>query len=100
MTAISGPRGTLLVNQTSRKPDIADKIYLLQPDDSPLTVLTRNLNKKVAINPQLQWAGEDLAPRFAATSTSYDTRATSIVVASGQGTYFAQHDFVKVPRTG
>jgi hypothetical protein len=100
MAIISGPRGSANVNQTLRKPDIADKIYLLQPDASPLTVLTRNLRKQVTINPKYDWPEDDLDTRFAATSTTYTNSATSIVVAAGQGVYFAQHDLVKVPRTG
>lgn len=100
MAIIAGPRGTGNVEPTTKKPDWGDKILLLQPDAAPLTVISKRARKSPTINPDYNWAEDDLDVRFAATSTTYTNSATSIVVASGQGVYFAQHDLVKVPRTG
>lgn len=100
MAVIAGPRGTGNVSQTVRKPDWGDAIQLLDPDAAPLTVISRRANKKPTINPQYQWAEDDLDVRFAATSATVTNVATSVPVTTGQGVYFAQHDLVKVPRTG
>ncbi len=100
MAIISGPRGTGNVSQTSRKPDIGDRILLLQPDASPLTVISKRLRKKPTHNPEFKWAEDDLDVRFDAINNGggYNTSATSLVVDNG--TYFAEHDLVKNTRTG
>lgn len=100
MAIVAGPRGTGNVESTTKKPDWGDKILLLQPDAAPLTVISKRARKAPTINPDFNWAEDDLDVRFATTSTSYNNSATSIVVTSGQGVYFAQHDLVKVPTTG
>jgi len=93
-------RYTLNVNQTLRKPDIADAILLLQPDASPLTVLSKRLNKSPTHNPLFQWAEDDLDPRFSACPAGATNVATSFAVTAGQGSYFQGYDLVKVTTTG
>lgn len=100
MAVIAGPRGTGNITQVTRKPDWGDKIVLLDPDSAPLTVISKRASKKPTANPQYQWAEDDLDVRFAATSGAITNVATTVTVAAGQGVYFAQHDLVKVPRTG
>lgn len=99
MAAIGGNRNTLNVNQTLRKPDIADAILLLQPDASPLTVISKRLNKKPTHNPLFQWAEDDLDPRFSACPAGATNVATAITVTAGQGAFFQQYDLVKVTAT-
>lgn len=100
MTVIAGARGTGNVTQTMRKVDFGDAILLLQPDAAPLTVLTKRLGKSATINPDFNWAEDDLDVRFDAVNNSggYNTSATTIAVDTG--TLFAQHDLVKNTRTG
>lgn len=100
MAIIAGPRGTTNVSQTSRKPDIGDRVLLLQPDASPLTVISKRTRKKPVTNPEFKWGEQDLDVRFDAVNNGggYSTSATSIVVDNG--TYFAEHDLVKNTRTG
>jgi hypothetical protein len=100
MPALAGNRNTLNVNQTLRKPDIADAILLLQPDASPLTVLSKRLNKKPTHNPLFQWAEDDLDPRFSANPAGSTAAATTITVTAGQGSFFQQYDLVKATATG
>lgn len=100
MAVIAGPRGTGNVTQTLRKPDWGDKIMLLDPDAAPLTVISKRAAKQPTVNPQYQWAEDALDVRFSATSAIVTNVATSVPVTAGQGVYFAQHDLVKVPRTG
>lgn len=99
-TAVSGARGTANVTQSLRKEDFSDHILLLQPDQSPLTVLSKRLNKKPTHNPVFKWAEDDIDPRFSATAASVLAGATSFAVTAGQGSYFKANDLVRVPRTG
>lgn len=100
MATITGARGTGNISQSQRKVDMAEKILLLDPDAAPLTVLTRQLSKKAAHNPEYSWMEDDLEPRWDAVNNAagYANNATSIVVDNGA--YFAQHFMVHVTRTG
>jgi hypothetical protein len=100
MAAVNGARGTGNVTQALRKPDWSEHINLLQPDATPLTVLSSRLGKKSTINPQFNWAEDDLDPRFSATSAAVTNVATAVPVTAAQGSYFRVNDIVKVPRTG
>lgn len=100
MAIIAGPRGTGNITQAQRKPDIGDRVLLLQPDAAPLTVLSKMTRRKPTVNPEFKWAEDDLDVRFSSISNAggYAAGATSLVVANG--TYFAEHDLVRVTRTG
>lgn len=100
MAAITGARGTGNVTGALRKVDFSSEIALLQPDAAPLTILSKRLGKEPTHNPQYQWAEDDLDPRFSAVPAGATNVATSVAVTAGQGSYFAQHDLVKVTRTG
>ena len=98
MATVTGARGTGNIASFTRKIDMSEAVLLLQPDASPLTVFTKKTSKKVTSNPEFKWAEQDLEPRFDLTNGSALVGATSIVVDNGA--YFAQHDLVRVPRTG
>jgi hypothetical protein len=98
--SVSGARGTINVTQNLRKVEVDPKLYLLQPDQAPLTTITAMMGKKAVANPQFKWFEDDIDARFSSTSTSYNNSATSIVVASGEGPLFKANDIVRVPRTG
>lgn len=100
MAAISGARGTGNVLQGLRKPDIDDKILLLQPDEYPLTTLTKRLSKKPTHNPEFKWAEDDIDNRFSTTAGTQLAGDTTINVAAGTGERFKANDIVRVPRTG
>ena len=98
-TLVNGQRGTLDGNQDNRKIDMADKILLLEPDAAPLTVVTKNIQKKGTGNPKFQWQEDELDPRFDQVNNGagYASGATSIVVDNGA--YFEAQNLVYVPRT-
>lgn len=99
-TLISGTRGTYNINTDKRVVDMSKKIDLLEPDVSPLKVLSKRLSSKVAINPKFNWLEDEGAPLKDAVnySTGYTAGATSIVVDNG--TYFTVGDVLKAPATG
>jgi hypothetical protein len=100
MADVTGARGTGNVSQSQRKIDMAQKVLELEPNAAPLTVLSKMLGKRAAVNPEYSWQQDDLEPRFDAINNGagYSNSATSLVVDNGA--YFAQHYLVKVTRTG
>lgn len=99
-TLVTGQRNTLNIEQTQRRVDMADKILLLEPDSSPLTVISKKISKSATGNPKFQWQEDELDPRFDAVNNGagYASGATSIVVDNGP--YFEAQNLVFVPRTG
>ena len=99
-TLVTGSRATNSGNQDNRRIEMADKILLLDPDAAPLTVVTKNIQKKATGNPKFQWQEDELDPRFDAINNGagYASGATSIVVDNGA--YFEVGNLVYVPRTG
>jgi hypothetical protein len=99
MAGITGARGTGNVSADQRTIDMAERIALLEPDASPLTVLSKRIMRKRALDPKFSWLEDDREPRFDAINNGagYASGATSLVVDNG--TYFAEHDLVQVTRT-
>jgi hypothetical protein len=100
MADVVGARLTDNVNQSIRKIDMVPTIKELEPDATPLTVLSTALTSEPAINPEFSWVEDDLPPRFDAINNAagYTDSATSIVVDNGP--YFAPSELWKVTRTG
>lgn len=95
---ISGVRGTGNITQVKRVIDMADKISVLEPDASPLTVLTRKLNKKVAINPKYSWMEEASLNKVDAVGTGINSSATTLPAVDGSK--FRAGDVVRNVNTG
>ena len=97
---VLGQRGTTTIEQTQRKVDMAEKILLLEPESNPLTVLTKKIDKKKAVNPKFQWLEKELDPRFDTINNvgGYAAGATSLVVNNGG--YYEPQQIVFIPRTG
>jgi uncharacterized protein DUF5309 len=98
MADVTGQRGTLNVNQTLRRIDIDPTIRLLEPDATPLTVLTNLLSKRKTSDPKFQWAEDTSDPRFDTQNGGATSSATTIAVTNGA--YYAEHDIWKNTRTG
>jgi hypothetical protein len=99
-TLVTGQRATNTVGTDQRKIDMADGITLLEPESSPLTVISKKLSKKATVNPQFKWQEDELDPRFDAVNNGagYASGITAIVVDNGS--YFEAQNMVYVPRTG
>lgn len=98
MADITGARGTGNISQSMRKVDMKEAILLLEPDAAPLTVLSGRLNKRPTHNPEFSWQEDALDNRFDTVQGAQLDSATTIPVTTGAN--FAQHDLVKVTRTG
>lgn len=100
MADITGARTTGNIAASIRKVDMRETVLELEPNVAPLTVLSSKLGSDNTYNPEFSWTEDDLEPRFDLVNNGagYNSSATSIVVDNGA--YFAQHDSVKVTRTG
>jgi hypothetical protein len=77
--------------------DMADKIYLLEPNAAPLYVLVSKLNKRVAINTKIEWIEDVLNPSWTTLTADVLSTGTSITAADA---IFNTNDLLKVPRSG
>lgn len=81
---------------------MSDKISELQPEASPLLVLTKKLNTKSTSNYKFEWMEDDLLGRntaFAGT-TETGTHGTSLAITTGTGVLVAVGDILKNTVTG
>jgi len=76
--------------------DMADKIYLLEPNAAPLYVLVSKLNKRVAINPSFHWLEDELIPTWGTTGATATSSMEVLTATAGEELYFAVGDVIKV----
>ena len=69
MAEVLGARLTDNVNQSTRKIDMVPTIKELEPDATPLTVLSTRMPSAPTGNPEFSWVEDDLEPRFDAVPT-------------------------------
>jgi hypothetical protein len=93
----TGAEGTTALLSDNRYIDMSQTVSELQPDETPFVVLAKRLPHSVTGDVQFSHLEHDQEPRFDTTSGTATTTATSIGV--NNGSYFAQHDTVLVPRT-
>lgn len=97
VTMITAPTNTQTILSNQRVVDMADKIYLLEPNAAPLYVLVSKLNKRVAISTTVEWIEDELNPSW---STLTMSASASHTVLSATNSYFNTYDLVKIPSTG
>jgi hypothetical protein len=99
MADVLGARLTDNVNQSLRKIDMVPTIKELEPDATPLTVLSTRMPSEKTVNPEFSWVEDDLEPRFDAINNAagYASGITSVVVDNGA--YFAPDELWKITRT-
>jgi hypothetical protein len=92
-----GVAGTQAILSNQRIVDMADKIYLLEPNAAPLYVLVSKLNKRVAINTTFSWLEDVLNPSWVTLAVSASANATALTAAYD---YINTFDVVKVIESG
>lgn len=97
-TVTTASSNYILNNQ--RVVDMADKIYLLEPNAAPLYVLVSKLNKRVAINTKVEWIEDVLNPSWTTLKRAIGATTVSSVVTATDPTVFNAYDVVKIPETG
>jgi len=103
-TIISGAAGTFDVLAQRLVVDMSPKIYLLEPDSAPLTVLLNKLTKEKAENPKYEWMEDELMPNWTNITNNAGTGTTINLGASagatGHAKYVTKYSLIKVPSTG
>lgn len=96
---ITSVRSTKNLDAIRRVIDVSKKIDVLEPDSAPLTLLTKKMDKRVAINPEFNWMEEaSLVKVGQINHAAYNAGETDLVV--DDGTIFRAGDVVKVVATG
>lgn len=116
-THIIGQLDTLNVEQSTRVPDIDDKIYILEPGETPLTAFLTQigkiadgggkfkgsaLQKEVTFNPEFKEYEDQYGGVWARINAvaGYTTGDTAFIVDTPGGSIFTKGDVVKNTRTG
>lgn len=79
--------------------DIAKKIDVLEPDSAPLTLLTKKIDKRVAVNPEFKWMEEESLTKTDQVNDGTGMNSSDTTMVVDNGSRFRAGDVVKVPRT-
>jgi len=116
-THIIGQRDTLVIEQSRRVPDVDDKIYILEPGETPLTAFLTQigkigdgggkfrgqaLRKRVVYNPEFTEYEDQYGGVWAQINNGagYTTGDTTFAVDNPGASIFTKNDVVKNTRTG
>ena len=114
---IIGSRDTLAIEQSQRIPDVDDKLFLLEPGESPLTAFLTQigkindgggkfkgmaLQKRVVYNPEFTEYEDQYSGVWAQINNGagYASGATALVVDNPSAAIFSKFDLIKNTRTG
>lgn len=101
MAQVIGDRSTTNILSNRLVIDMADKIALLEPNETPFMSFMKIAKKqiRVAKSYKVEWLEDDIGARWDAINNGagYNSAAVSIVVDNGD--YFTAGDIIKVPRT-
>lgn len=98
-TMIDGASRTSNILSNQQVVDMADKIYLLEPNAAPLYVLVSKLNKRVAINTTVNWIEDELNPSWSTITRSLTGGVTTNVTGSTSDAILNKYDLVMFPAT-
>lgn len=93
-TLITGDVATDTILASQRIIDMSSTINQLEPDATPLTVLTQRLKTRKATQPKVEWMELDPMPRFDVLSASAASNATALAVTNGN--YFRVGDVIRL----
>lgn len=99
MAVVVGARLTDNVEQAIRKIDMVPTIKELEPDATPLTVLTTRMDSADAVNPEFSWMEDGPVPRFDAVNDGTGMTDSDTTMVVDNGSYFGLNELWKVTRT-
>jgi len=97
---ISTVRSTGNFTSGRRVVDISKKIDVLEPDSAPLTLLTKKMSKRVAINPEFKWQEEESLVKTDQVNDGTGMLVGDTTMTVDNGSRFRAGDVVKITRTG
>ena len=86
------------ITQGRRTYDCADRVSLLQPNQTPIYSILARLESRKIVDPKFYWSEDALLTRSTTTSFAYGTSETSIVVADAS--IFVPNDVIQITATG
>lgn len=88
-----------MVSDTTQVRDVSEQMVLLEPDASPLFVLTNKAKRKTpSIAPRFEWVEDNEVALWGQVSLSADTTSAITSILVSDGTLFAAGDIVAVPK--
>lgn len=94
---VAGQRSTGNIETGILETDMRERILELEPDSSPLLILSKKANPEVAINPKYSWWEDRLNARFDTLTSEKTSGETTLPVTTE--TLWAADDMIYVPRT-
>lgn len=94
---VAGQRSTGNIETNVLETDMRERILELEPDASPLLILSKKANPEVAINPKFAWFEDRLNARFDTLSAEKTSGETTLPVTTK--TIWAADDLMYVVRT-
>lgn len=100
MTVVTGQRQTENVASVQRAIAIDKPILELDPSETPFTVITSRMNKRLVGDPEYSWVESERETKFDSINKSggYTNSETELVVTTEE--LFKFNQLVAVPRTG
>ncbi len=95
-TIITGQRATSDLSSQRLKVDLADQIFLLDPNENPFVLISKQSGTVTAIQPKHSWLEDVLQPEK--DQVNFDTGYTSVktAITVDNVSYFAVDDLVQV----
>lgn len=88
-----------MVADTTQVRDVSEQMVLLEPDASPLFVLTNAAKRKQpAVAPRFEWVEDNEVALWAAQSSATDSSSVLTNILVSDGTVFGVGDIVAVPK--
>lgn len=84
-------------NTANNPRDMEDRVFELEPDVAPLTLLLAKLNSRPAKNPKIEWLEDEPMPRLTTLSASAASNATAFGVTAD---IFRVNDVVRFTSQG
>jgi hypothetical protein len=100
MAITTGAVTTTNILSDQKAIDLSDTISELEPDIQALLVFSKKAGKARTVSTKFDWLEQSDKPRFLTQSGGATSGATTVNVASGQGTYVQQWDQLLNTRTG
>lgn len=99
MTNISGVRTTTNINQDRRVVDMAKRIALLDPNESPFITFLKLAKKdtRIAYSPKIEWLEDDLVGASTLTSADVSISTASTSISVDDGSIFSVGDLISIP---
>ena len=100
VTILSGSVDDQDILSNERVVEMDPVIRMLDPDTSQFTTILMKLSRREVSSTKVEWLEDQLFPRLSAVVSGGASDSATIVVTTGQGSYFRAGDIVRNAKTG